>query len=75
MRSIYYQLGTTVELYEIVRDTPSGTISISGAFTNLDNCKKELKKRTEHIKSLKEGPNWGLPYIMKETIKREKLED
>lgn len=73
--SLYFEIGSKVKLYRIVRDTPSGTVSLSGEFTNLKNCKKSLKERTEWIKSLNEGKGWGLPYIMVTTITYEKFKE
>ena len=71
----YFKIGNEVKIYRIVRDTPSGTVSLSAEFTNLENCKRKLKEKTKWIKSLNEGKGWGLPYIMVETITYKKLEE
>ena len=71
----YFIINSKIKLYRIVRDTPAGTVSLSGEFTNLENCKKKLKEKANWIKSLKEGNGWGLPYIIIETITYEKLKE
>ena len=67
---------TTKKNYIIVRDTPDGTVKISGVFTILENAKKEVKARRE-FKSpdwIKQPDGWGEPYLVEVEVKLKKVE-
>lgn len=57
--------------YVIVRDTPAGTIAISGSFKYKDKALKALKEKIDYINKYPLGlkaPGWGDPYLMELTV-------
>lgn len=62
--------------YVIVRDTPNGTIAISGTFKNRANAIQALKQRTAYIKEFPlafNAPGFGEPYLIKLTVHTDKV--
>lgn len=63
--------------YVIARDTPAGTIAISGAFKYKDKALKELKDRIEQINKYPlayNAPGCGKPYLIELTVNMNKVD-